>query len=350
MKRLIGISAIVFLFSMCSTELDLLDDWKETCVVYGLLDQDQPKQYIRIQKAFLGPDNAYNMAQVYDSINYISTIDVKMEQVNRTSGQVAFVYVLTPDTFYNKQDGDFYSPTQVIYSFDTPLNFETANFDYRLVITRGANTVHATTHLVESFDIVSQPTPNISFIKFNSSTVVEVKWEGAPSARLYQLAMYFTYFETDIGGNTTFKATPPWVIGEVETTTNTANQTQSIKFDPDGFYRFIAQQVPADNNVASRESQSVEFVVFACGEQLNEYMEINGPSTGIAQERPFYSNIMVTNADGTEETGIGVFSGRTRSVKGNLLLTPQSLDSLSYGRFTCPLKFEDRNGIVVGCQ
>lgn len=340
MKKFIGITAVAFLFSMCSTEIELLEDWKETCIVYGLLDQTQPKQYVRIQKAFLGPDNAMNMAQQYDSINYINTLDVKIEQI--FNGTVINVYTLTPDTFYNKQSGDFFSPMQVIYSFDTPSGL-LDNCSYHLVInnSRTGNVCDATTNIVEDFSITSPQGPSISFIKPNQATRVEVKWGGAPSARLYQLAMYFHYFETDINNVTTGKTTPAWIIGEVETTTSTANSTQSIKFDPDAFYRFVALQVPQDNNVIKRESAFVEFVVYACGEQLNSYMEINGPSSGLAQERPVYTNI---------NNGLGVFSGRTVAIKSPLVLTNQSLDSLSYGNFTCPLKFEDRNGVVMGCQ
>lgn len=340
MKKIIGIVSLAFIFSMCSTEIELLEDWKETCIVYGLLDQTQPKQYVRIQKAFLGPDNALNMAQQYDSINYVNTLDVKIEQI--FNGNVINVYTLTPDTFYNKQSGDFFSPMQVIYSFDTPSGL-LDNCSYHLVITNNqtGNVCESTTNIVEDFSITSPQGPSVSFIKPNQSTRVEVKWGGAPSARLYQLAMYFHYFETDINNVTTSKVTPPWIIGEVSTTTTTANGTQSIKFDPDGFYRFISQQIPQDNSVSVRESGYVEFVVYACGEQLKTYMEINGPSSGLAQEKPVYTNI--TN-------GLGVFSGRTVANKSPLTLTNQSIDSLSYGRFTCPLKFKDRNGIVVGCQ
>ena len=340
MKKLIGITAIAFLVSMCSTEIDLLEDWKETSVVHGLLDQTQPKQYIRIQKAFLGPDNAFAMAQQYDSINYVNALDVKIEQI--LNGNVINVFTLTPDTFYNKQSGDFYSPMQVIYSFDTPSGLAD-NCEYHLIVNNSqtGNTAQSTTTLVEDFLISAPQGPSVSFIKPNVSTKVEVKWGGAPSARMYELAMYFHYFETDLNNVTTSKTTPPWIIGGILTSSVTANSVQSIKFDPDGFYRFVAAQVPNDDNVIKRQSGHVEFVVYACGDGLRQFMEINGPSSGLAQEKPIFTNI---------ENGQGIFSARTTAVKTPLTLTPQSLDSISYGRFTCPLKFEDRNGIIVGCQ
>jgi hypothetical protein len=120
----------------------------------------------------------------------------------------------------------------------------------------------------------------------------------------------------------------------------TASGEEIFKFDPDGFYRFLGSQIQPDNNVLQRESDSVIFYVYACGEALYDYMEINGPSTGIAQEKPLYTNI---------NNGLGVFSARTSTFR-RYTIPNQSLDSLSRGRFTCDLKFLDHNGDNFGCQ
>lgn len=339
MKKILGLSALVFLFSMCSTEIELLDDWKETCVAYGLLDQTQPKQYVRIQKAFLGPNNAYDMAQQYDSINYITTLDVKIEQI--LNGTVVNTFQLQPDTFYNKQYGDFYAPMQVIYSFDTPSGLSD-QYQYRLKIYNSStgNTSDATTTLVEDFNITSPSVSAIGFTNPNPDAAVEIKWQGSPSARIYQLGMYFNYLETDLNNVTTQKTTPILTVGTLETTVQTANGTQSLKLPIQSFYRFVAQSVPDDNNVISREAVNVDFIVYGAGSELKDYIELNGATTGIAQERPSYTNI---------NNGLGVFSSRTFSSR-TYGVSAATDDSLSYGQFTCHLKFKDRNGVVMGCQ
>lgn len=339
MKKIIGLSALLFLFSMCSTEIDLLDDWKETCIVYGLIDQSEPTQYIRIQKAFLGPDNAYAMAEQFDSINYINTLDVRMERLYN-DGVESFV-TLQPDTFYNKQPGDFYAPMYVVYSFQQSSTWFDPAYTYRIVVynSETGNQTDATTHIVEDFDITY---PNFGTIGFASNNVnyrVEVKWDAAPSAKLYQLVMYFQYYEKDINNVITSKETPGWVIGEIESSSATAATDKSIKFEPDAFYRFVALQVPYDANVVERTADSVRFEVHACGEELFNYMEINGPSTSLAQEKPIYTNI---------NNGLGVFSSRTVTDR-SYALANQSIDSLSRGRFTCTLKFIDHNGDNWGC-
>ena len=47
----------LILFSSCETDFNVNADWEEVMVVYGLLDQSQDKQYIRVNKAFLGDGN-----------------------------------------------------------------------------------------------------------------------------------------------------------------------------------------------------------------------------------------------------------------------------------------------------
>lgn len=338
MKKFLGLTAVVFLFSMCSTELDLLDDWKETTVVYGLLDQSQPKQYIRIQKAFLGPNNAYEMAQQYDSINYVTQLNVRMERIN--SDGVDSTIFFQPDTVYNKQPGDFYAPMYVIYSYPQSSTWFSSAYSYRLVINNAStgNEVTSTTNVVGDYDIVSPNFGTIGLASNNPNYKVEIKWEQADNASFYQLVAVLHYTEIDINSVATAKTTGPWVIGELNASGGSSDE--SMKFEPDGFYRFVGNNISADDNIVERRCDSLKFYVYAGGEELLNYMNINGPSSSIVQERPQYTNI---------DNGLGVYSARTSTHK-SYVLANQSIDSLSRGRFTCTLKFLDHNGDNFGCQ
>ena len=72
MKKIISLFLIILtVFSSCETEFNVNADWKEVTVIYGLLDQSQDKQYIRINKAFLDPNqNAFDVAKDFDSIYF----------------------------------------------------------------------------------------------------------------------------------------------------------------------------------------------------------------------------------------------------------------------------------------
>ena len=83
MKKITSLFLLVLtLFFSCETEFNVNADWKEVTVVYGLLDQSQDKQYVRINKAFLGPEDAYMMASESDSINYNpNNLEVKIDKI-----------------------------------------------------------------------------------------------------------------------------------------------------------------------------------------------------------------------------------------------------------------------------
>ncbi|HJM16760.1 MAG TPA: hypothetical protein QF851_04835, partial [Flavobacteriales bacterium] len=100
----------LLLFISCETDFNVNAEWEEVTVVFGLLDQTQDKQYIRINKAFLGNASASDMASVADSLNYIpynysdstGELQVKIEKIS-ASGNVLETKILK-DTIMFKED------------------------------------------------------------------------------------------------------------------------------------------------------------------------------------------------------------------------------------------------------
>ncbi len=350
MKKLILFCSLGFIFSTCSTDLDILDDWKETMVVYGLLDTTQAKQYIRIEKAFLGPDNALSMAQNYDSINYLNNLDVWLKEID-ANGILVMAYQLSPDTLTNKDDGIFAFPQQVVYSMPTANSLPfLSTHSYKIEVTNLSTgvTVNATTSLVGDF-IISRPsgtTLDIRKITVNSQIIME--WNGSANARVYQIAGRFHYRERDQNNVITNKVTPDWMIRTVKTEENNSTTLQHIDFDPNSFYKFLSTILVNDPNVSAREADYIEFVVYAGGVELNTYMEVNAPSTTLVQEKPTYTNI---------NNGLGLFSARYQKFTNPMTLTLSTEDTLAMGRYSCHLQFLDRNETILnnsdlppGCQ
>jgi hypothetical protein len=208
MKKLLVFGFLALVFWTCSTEMDILDNWKETSIVYGLLDQTQPKQDIRIQKAFLGPDNALAMAQVFDSINYMNQLNVRLQDFD-ANGNLQFEYTMSPDTNYNKEPGIFAYPKQIIYSMNTPFSMPT-DHKYKLVIdnTLTGNHVESSTTLVQNYNITRPLGPSVNFVKINSTTMFDVEWQGVSNARIYQVGLKFHYREVHTTGPTDTLVTP----------------------------------------------------------------------------------------------------------------------------------------------
>ena len=82
MKKLLLLLALPALLVSCSTDFDTTADYKEVMVVYGLLNQYDSVQYIKVNKAFLGDGNALIMAENSDSINYGDILDVTLEKID----------------------------------------------------------------------------------------------------------------------------------------------------------------------------------------------------------------------------------------------------------------------------
>jgi hypothetical protein len=351
MKKLILFCSIILLSWNCSTKLDILDNYKETAIVYCLLDQTQPVQYIRIEKAFLGADNALTMAQNYDTITYGSELSVKVEEL--LNGQVTRVFTTQPvsnnDTIstlsFIKDPGAFAGPC-LIYAFNTPGNSPLrSNCQYKLTVydTRTNNTVTATTSLIETstnnvFNIVS-PATTVSMEPIGTQTEFDFKWNAAPSARIYQPTLKFYYTEYYVNGDSAQKVTNEWNLA-VQTTDDLSASTQiDIKTDKLSFYHFLQGQIAVDNNVVKRRAKYLEFVVYAANDVLKNYIEINGASSSLSQDHPLYTNIV---------GGYGVFAARSKAVKSGVTLTAFSINGdppnnnflgLATGPYTCQFNF-----------
>lgn len=328
------------LFTTCSTDIDLLDDYKETTVVFGLLDQSQPKQYIRIQKAYLGEGNALTMAQISDSINYVNSLNVRIEEWN--NGNLVHSYPLQPDTITNKDPGIFAYPNMVLYS-TTGINpgSYNASSTYKLFVHNASGTdVTASSALVGNFSISSPTGTSITIAKIVPSYKITIKWSGATNGRVYQPALRFTYSETDINNVTTQKLIEI-PLESSKATRLDGTETFDLAYDPTEFYRYLNNNMTVDGTIAYRTAGNLSVVVYAGGDDLNTYIDVNAPSTSVAQERPVFTN--VTN-------GIGLFSARTNIVRGPYTLSNTTLDTLAYNHYTCHLRFKDKNGTVGFCQ
>src|SRR5678809_747569 len=106
----------VTLLPSCSTDIDLLEDYKPITVVYGLLNVSDSIQYIKINKAFLGEGNALVMAQQSDSINYKpGELMVRLQELNPSTGEVLATLNCDTTTQILKDDGLFSNPYQILY-------------------------------------------------------------------------------------------------------------------------------------------------------------------------------------------------------------------------------------------
>ena len=311
------------LFESCSTDLEVNAEWKETAIVYGLLDVNDSVHYIKINKAFLNEDlNALEIAQNSDSL-FIDSLIVTI--TNLSTDQI---YTLVKDNSIPKDPGIFANNVNYLYRLDLILD---PNQDYRLDIsspktgkhyTSRTNLVHRTTPLF--------PNPTTTF-DISAERRFPVNWRTARNAKVYELHLLLYYTEINVlDTNIREEKTINWIVAsQLRTTQLTGNQTISETFKGTQWFDFLANNIAVDTTVM-RRPQKVDFIYYGGGEELDLYLSINQPSLSIVQKRPEYSNI---------ENGLGIFSSRNTTVLEGLDISDTLKASLKGYEKTRPLNF-----------
>ena len=328
MKKILYIIFIfLLLYSSCKTDFEINAEWKDITIVYGLLDQTEKTHYIKINKAFLGEENALLMATEPDSCTYGNNLDVWLEEWINNS--LSNLWTLDTTTVYNKEPGIFYYPEQVLYKFYADTLYE--NAEYRLFI-KNNNTgkiVSSKTSLVHFFSI-TKPT-SFQAVNFTASNPVDVKWNSAYNGKLYNIIIRFKYKEKNIVTNDSIIKSLDWNLGNYKADNIDGGETMTTSYYGANFYKFLHDNIPETPNVIRNASGfPLEFIFSVAADEFNTYMEVNAPSNGVIQERPEYTNI---------SNGIGLFSARYHNVR-SLYMSALSMDSLKNGQYTKNLNFE----------
>jgi hypothetical protein len=334
------------LFSACSTDLDVTGNYKETMVVYGLLDQTQKTQYIRVNKAFLGEGNALVFAKEKDSTQFVNSLDVRLKRLS--DGKE---FILKPDNTISKEDGLFYSgvQTNAIYSFPSTGADLPANSKYLLTVTNTSNGTKATatTSLISNFDIIN-PANGTSFLLTpkNEASRLYVDWSSNRTARMYQLIVRLNYkdFRSVNGVKDSVDRTIDWPFPS-HITTGEDGEKMTNDFSRAELLQYIGSNLKNYPELEYRKAINMNLIIVAGGEELTTFIEVNKPSNSVVQEKPIYTNI---------QEGYGVFSSRYYKPALSLSLYSLSnptkeLDSLTCGRFTHTLKFLNADGTVPPC-
>ena len=308
--------ALGSLFNACSTEVDLYADYKDITVVYGLLDSDKDTNYVKINKAFLGNGDAHEFALIADSCNYPFKLDTKIIEYRATAAgtnyQKTREIVLDTLTIHNKhQDGFFYAPDQLVYFTNQRIYSNTSQYKYKyeLQINRGDTVLVAETDMVGGYGF------NITTAvgSFSGEYGTPVKWYPCPNAAMYEVVLKFRFVEVGPSHDSVQRCMS-WSLGthsEQELYANNwENGQYNLSHKSSLFFTQLAAFLGSDtlNQNVDRVIQDNAFCVSiaAGGEELYNFISVNGPSSSIVQNIPEYTNV---------KGGYGVFSSRTLKEK-----------------------------------
>jgi hypothetical protein len=361
LRYVIGLVAVLIIFSSCSTDLNLTGDYEEQAIVYSLLDTvNNPSRggnghLFRIQKVFLGEASAFEMAMVADSsyFNYDSTLvevlDIDADGDTNNRWMLDTVHIAT------KGEGDFFGPKQRLYLLEEDVH---ENHSYMLVITNLQSGYKATSvidMLGESSFRWLNPSENSNAsyrgfnLKRNDGTYLEpgIDFTTADNAVDYEL--WLTFYYREVAGTDTTQHELNWKVGSnsfaKEDGEGESNGTLTLRGGQ--VYSFIGANIESNPSIIrligkdfNRNTGSgnkfgpdaFELTMYIAGTEFSEFLTVsNGNVSGSLTDVPTYSNI---------NNGLGVFSCRTSNKFLNLV--PNDNDDLQEfisGQYTGDLQF-----------
>lgn len=359
LKLTLVLIVVLIGLSRCSTDIDLNATYSPFTVVFGLLDPEQDTQYVKINKTWLGAGNNFDYALIRDSSEYdFSLFEAKIGRYN--NGSLQEEWLLDTVTRYDKDtDGVFFAPAYTAYYFvsDGGLN-QNGDSEWRINIDfTDKDDVSAATTLVEypqNNANMTQPPPgqgpNYSFgmaavtgdgTHYND---FDFKWTSSENAGRYELGLVFHYIERvweDVQHTVLVSESHEeltWFLGSVEAPVTGVEQlTKEVNWE--GFYKMLQARLDADPLISRevglwnediQKLSVMDVVLTIANEDLDIYLDVNAPVTGIIQERPEYTNI--TN-------GIGLFASRGQQIAAGFSINNNSMAELVQGEYTNELGF-----------
>jgi hypothetical protein len=263
--------------------------------------------------------DALQMAQYADSINFhegelaVKVIRIKEDGVRDT---------ITLNEVPTLRNEGVFNDSIMLYTFEHEDNFlKTNDALYELLI---ENNITGNKVTSNQTGVIS----NFSFFNFNSaykfgfynSSLPDsskfksktIEWQNVDEGEIYQLDVRFHYKENGISRSLVWSQ--PLVSYD--------GRSMSSKLEGAKFFNFLRNYIIKDNtNTISRSFENLDLVMTVGTADLNTYIKVNEPITGIVQERPHFTNI---------NNGIGIFSSRYTHTEYNIGLSDGTKDFLIY--------------------
>lgn len=282
----------------CKNDIEVNAPYKDIAVIYGFLDQNQPIQYIRIQKMYQNStDLSTNEgAQIADSL-YFDTLVVNL--VNLTNGATYPCWRV--DTI-PKDSGFFSSARNTLYAVSIPKN-NGANEQYELKVlypksnaTFGGKTNLVKDAVIEERRVVIRTNLAGHFFRMNY-------FPGLNSA-LYDVDLRF-YYKEALKSDTSIYSIKyvDYNLSKSKLVKYGVQETEFVYSAP--YYEFLSEAFKPDANVV-RSALSFELRTIGGTAEFENLLSLSTPNLSIVSKNPTYTNI--TN-------GIGIFTSRNYTSK-----------------------------------
>ncbi|KAA9326045.1 hypothetical protein [Adhaeribacter soli] len=337
-----------FALSGCSTDLDPNADYKETMVIYSLLNPGEKIHYVKVNKAFL---NTKSNAVTIAASNLDSTtfrpedLTVRLERLGKDS-TVLNTYTLERYVSKGKDAGSFFSDSTILYRTlpNQPGQLD-ENSIYRVVAhsTRSGLSASAATSLVKSNELCIFRVSMKNTIGRDCFDTLDTYVEYEPhktnnaiafntpsNGYIYSTRIDFPYTETTNGVSQQKTITWYPLNNELKSPSSLGENEIRIRIENNSFYNTLANQINTqnDNGTTKRTTDGKVIITVTAGSQLLALNYRANTSYSIySQTRPEFSNV---------RNGAGLVSSRAQKVVYATLTT----DALKQLKNDTRLKFQ----------
>ncbi len=303
----------------CDNELDLVADFKEVPIVYGLLDRTDTSQYIRVERAFADRAiSANEIAQNPDSL-YYDNITVKLINKN-TGADFILQRVDGDDEGYSRTEGVFATSPNYLYKVNT-VDFPMSVGDSISLEIGGVFEERLVTSITDIFKKPFFVTPNN--LNFERGKKLSLNWTTADPT-VYSAAFIFNVTEFNNNGDTRDTAIR-WQV---------ANNSDRVKLEVEGesFYAFLKGALETNNDI-TRFMNLAEFELVSGNGGVADYIRVGQANLGITSsgEIPTFSNL---------SEGLGIFGSKSVDRRTDIPFRDSTLDSLRNSVITKDLNFQ----------
>ena len=317
---LLWLTALSLLLISCDNTLEINAEYRDLTIMYSALDPKKDTNWVRIERAYLGEAPANESFDEPDSLYYRdSEIQVLLREYQPEASKGNFEREIPLEVDFDRfslEPGTFTTDSFRMYRTPSGLSLN-PDLEYEVAVIRPDNSeAHARTNLVQDFDL-NQPNPNFPIYQD------EIQWDEAENASGYEVQIVFKYSEFNRDTEHLSQDSLRFTFRDLNRQSLQTNIVALIGSNPD---------IEVKDNVF-RFFEEVRIEVWAVGEDLNTYMELNRPQSGINQNRPEFPQ--VTN-------GSGVISSRTKVSRGGIDLDRTRIfNNLINSNATCDLRFAE---------
>jgi hypothetical protein len=331
MKNVFEVIIILIIVCSCETDFNIEASEKEIPIVYGVLNVSEPKQYIRVQRAFLSKDGKVSELSKDPNILYYSNGKAILT-IPSTGRTILGKRINSEDIGIKRDSGFFAESPNILYEFDTKDWLVTApskvifTFDNESLL-KGVSTQIA---LVKDLQL-REGVPSAP-LNFGYDRVITMGWNHSTETKLFDLIMRINYQEKSNKTNGIFlEKSVDWFLKD-NLEVGSDPTKGSFSFKGIEFFKFLGNTLPISSDI-QRNMKSIDILLTAGGIEFKEILNLNQANFGLTGSNsiPRYNNIV---------NGIGFLSSRMRVTRTDISLSSVTLDSLKFGVYTKALQFK----------